>query len=402
MQSIPQRIAEELRVRENQVQAAIDLLDGGATVPFIARYRKEATDGLDDTALRELEVRLLYLRELAQRRDSVLQIIEEMGKLTPQLKAAILAAPTKQELEDIYLPYKQKRRTKGEMAREAGLEPLADQLLADPTQVPLEAAKAFVVPLVPHVEGQDKQPDFSTPQLVLDGVRDILSERWAQLTPLVQDLREWLWANGLLKSSLRSGKDEANAEVAKFRDYFDYDEPIGQVPSHRALAVFRGRAQEVLDVALVQPEPPAPVSAPAPGKAAPVSMAEARIGQHVGWRHQARAADDFLQKCVGWTWRVKLSLSVERDLFGRLREAAEAVAIKVFADNVRDLLLAAPAGPRAVMGLDPGIRTGVKVAVVDATGKLVDTHTVFPHEPRRDWQGALLTLAQLCTKHGVE
>ncbi len=401
MPSIIQRIAEELRVRDNQVQAAVDLLDGGATVPFIARYRKEATDGLDDVALRELEVRLVYLRELEQRRESVLQAIEEMGKLTPQLRAAILGAPTKQELEDLYLPYKQKRRTKGEIAREAGLEPLADQLLADPTQVPLEAAQAFVIPLRPHVEGEDKQPDFSTPQLVLDGVRDLLSERWAQLTPLVQDLREWLWANGLLKSSLRSGKDEANAEVAKFRDYFDYDEPIGQVPSHRALAVFRGRALEVLDLALQQPEPPAPAATS--GKpSSVVSLAEARIGQHVGWRHQGRPADDFLQKCVGWTWRVKLSLTVERDLFGRLREAAEAVAIKVFADNVRDLLLAAPAGPRAVMGLDPGIRTGVKVAVVDATGKLVDTTTVFPHEPRRDWQGSLMTLAQLCHKHNVE
>ncbi|OUM03003.1 Tex family protein [Variovorax sp. JS1663] len=385
MQKITRQLAAEIKVGEHQVKAAVDLLDGGATVPFIARYRKEATGGLDDVQLRELEARLSYLRELEERRAAVLKSIEEQGKLTPELRAAIEAAPTKQELEDLYLPYKPKRRTKGQMAREAGIEPLADKLFADPTLNPAEEAAAFVKPAADGL-------DFSTVQLVLDGVRDILSERWAEDAVLVQGLREWLWAEGLFKSSLMAGKDENNADVAKFRDYFDYDEPIGRVPSHRALAVFRGRAQDILDAKLVLPVEPEP------GKP---SIAEGKIALHLGWSHAGRAADDLLRKCVAWTWRVKLSLSTERDLFARLREEAEKVAIKVFADNLRDLLLAAPAGQRVVMGLDPGIRTGVKVAVVDATGKLVDTATVFPHEPRRDWEGSLHTLGKLCAKHGV-
>ncbi|SDE41880.1 uncharacterized protein SAMN05444679_12242 [Variovorax sp. CF079] len=385
MQKIIRQLAAEIKVGEHQVKAAIDLLDGGATVPFIARYRKEATDGLDDIQLRELEARLSYLRELEERRAAVLKSIEEQGKLTPELRAAIDAAPTKQELEDLYLPYKPKRRTKGQMAREAGIEPLADKLFADPTLNPAEEAAAFVKPAADGL-------DFSTVQLVLDGVRDILSERWAEDAALVQRLREWLWAEGLFKSSLMAGKDENNADIAKFRDYFDYDEPIGRVPSHRALAVFRGRAQDILDAKLVLPVEPEP------GKP---SIAEGKIALHLGWSHAGRPADDLIRKCVAWTWRVKLSLSTERDLFTRLREEAEKVAIKVFADNLRDLLLAAPAGPRVVMGLDPGIRTGVKVAVVDATGKLVDTATVFPHEPRRDWEGSLHTLGKLCAKHGV-
>jgi protein Tex len=398
MLSIVHTIALELGVREAQVQAAVELLDGGATVPFIARYRKEATDGLDDVALRALDTRLGYLRELQQRREAILGAIEEQGKLTPSLRQALDAAVTKQELEDLYLPFKLKRRTKGEMARAAGLEPLADLLLADPTRVPQEEAKAFVVPMVTPVDGADKQPDFSTVQAVLDGVRDLLSERWAEQSVLVQSLRSWLWDNGELKSSLRSGKDENHADVAKFRDYFDYQEPIAKVPSHRALAVFRGRAQEVLDVQLALPQT---ASAPTVGSTSANPLAEARIAQFVGWRHQGRASDDLLAKCVSWTWRVKLSLSTERDLFARLREAAEATAIKVFADNLRDLLLAAPAGPRVVLGLDPGIRTGVKVAVVDPNGKLVDTATVYPHEPRKDWDGALRVLRQLCLRHGV-
>lgn len=385
MQKIIRQLASEIKVGEHQVKAAVDLLDGGATVPFIARYRKEATDGLDDIQLRELEARLSYLRELEDRRAAVLKSIEEQGKLTPELRAAIDAAPTKQELEDLYLPYKPKRRTKGQMAREAGIEPLADKLFADPTLNPAEEAAAFVKPAADGL-------DFSTVPLVLDGVRDILSERWAEDAALVQRLREWLWAEGLFKSSLMAGKDENNADIAKFRDYFDYDEPIGRVPSHRALAVFRGRAQDILDAKLVLPVEPEP------GKP---SIAEGKIALHLGWSHAARPADDLIRKCVAWTWRVKLSLSTERDLFTRLREEAEKVAIKVFADNLRDLLLAAPAGPRVVMGLDPGIRTGVKVAVVDATGKLVDTATVFPHEPRRDWEGSLHTLGKLCAKHGV-
>ncbi|MDD2845170.1 MAG: Tex family protein [Rhodoferax sp.] len=403
MQKIIAQIAQEIRVQAHQVVAAVELLDGGATVPFIARYRKEVTGGLDDIQLRELEARLGYLRELRDRLQTVIKAIDEQGKLTPALLAALHAASTKQELEDLYLPFKLKRRTKGQLAREAGLEPLADALFANPALVPADEALAYVIPMRPVVEGEDKQPDFSTVPAVLDGVRDLLSERWAETPVLVQDLREWLWHEGLLQSKLMAGKDENHADVAKFRDYFDYDEPISRVPSHRALAVFRGRSLDILEAKLVLPEPELPATAAAlKTKATPaVSLAEGRIALKLGWSHQARPADDLIRKCVAWTWRVKLSLSTERDLFARLREDAERVAIKVFADNLRDLLLAAPAGPRVVLGLDPGIRTGVKVAVVDATGKLVDTSTVFPHEPRKDWDGSLHVLAQLCEKHGV-
>ena len=394
MQKIIRQIAAEIKVNEQQVRTAVELLDGGATVPFIARYRKEVTGGLDDIQLRELEYRLGYLRELEDRRDTVLKSIEEQGKLTPVLRAAIDAAATKQDLEDLYLPYKPRRRTKGQIARENGIEPLADALFADPTLVPPDAAAPYV-----NTEKNESGDDFTTVQAVLDGVRDILSERWAEDAPLVQSLRAWLWSEGLLTSKLLAGKDENNPDHAKFRDYFDYDEPIGRVPSHRALAVFRGRALEILDAKLVLPEPPEVTAAAVKGPV--VSLAEGKIAIHLGWSHKARPGDDLLRKCVAWTWRVKLSLSLERDLFTRLREEAEKVAIKVFADNLRDLLLAAPAGPRVVMGLDPGIRTGVKVAVVDATGKLVETATVFPHEPRKDWDGSLHTLAKLSEKHGV-
>jgi protein Tex len=387
MKKIIRQIAAEIRVGEHQVTAAVDLLDGGATVPFVARYRKEATGGLDDVQLRELALRLEYLRELEERRAAVLKSIEEQGKLHSALRAAIEAAPTKQELEDLYQPFKPKRRTKGQIAREAGIEPLADKLFADPSLNPADEAASFVQP----AKGEGGE-DFTTVPAVLDGVRDILSERWAEAPALVGQLREWLWSEGLFKARLMAGKDENNADVAKFRDYFDYAEPIGRVPSHRALAVFRGRQLDVLDAKLVLPVEPEP------GKP---SIAEGKIALHLGWSHQGRAGDDLLRKCVAWTWRVKLSLSTERDLFSRLREEAEKVAIKVFADNLRDLLLAAPAGPRIVMGLDPGIRTGVKVAVVDATGKLVDTATVYPHEPRRDWDGSLHQLEHLCRKHGV-
>ena len=387
MQKILAQLAAEIRIRPDQVKTAVDLLDGGATVPFIARYRKEVTDGLDDIQLRELEARLAYLRELEDRRAAVIKSIQEQGKMTPELLVAIEAAPTKQELEDIYLPFKPKRRTKGMIAREAGLEPLANMLFANPTLDPHAEAQAFVL-----AAGAIEGADFTTTAAVLDGVRDLLSERWAEDASLVQTLREWLWHEGLFKSKLSDGKDENNADVSKFRDYFDYDEPIGRVPSHRALAVFRGRALEMLDAKLVLPVEPEP------GKP---SIAEGKIAMHLGWSHAARPSDDLIRKCVAWTWRVKLSLSTERDLFTRLREDAEKVAIKVFSDNLRDLLLAAPAGPRVVMGLDPGIRTGVKVAVVDATGKLVDTSTVYPHEPRKDWDGSLFTLAKLCEKHKV-
>ena len=387
-------IAADISAHATQVNAAVELLDGGATVPFIARYRKEATGGLDDTQLRTLEERLAYLRELAQRRVAVLASIAEQGKLTQLLANNILAAASKQELEDLYLPYKQKRRTKGQIAIEAGIEPLADKLFADPTLNPQTEAEPFVL-----AEKTAAGDDFSTVAAVLDGVRDILSERWAQDAALVQLLREWLWQEGLFVSQKTDKANENDPETAKFRDYFDYSEPIGRVPSHRALAVFRGRGLELLSASLKLPTEPG-LSDLEAGKAAS-ALAEGRIARHLGWSHQARAADDLLRKAVAWTWKVKLSLSLERDLFQRLREAAEDTAIKVFAANLRDLLLAAPAGQKAVMGLDPGIRTGVKVAVVDSTGKLLETATVYPHEPRRDWNGSLMALAALCQKHGV-
>jgi protein Tex len=382
LDKITLQIAAELKVRPAQVNTAVELLDGGATVPFIARYRKEATDGLDDIQLRELEARLSYLRELEERRAAVLKSIDEQGKLTPELRAAIEAVPTKQELEDLYLPFKPKRRTKGMIAREAGIEPLADKLFADPSLDPAAEAAAFI----------NADAGFADAFAVLDGVRDILSERWAEDATLVGTLREWLWAEGLLQSRLVEGKDGNHADAAKFRDYFDYAEPIRTVPSHRALAVFRGRTQEWLDAKLILDEELQPGK---PG------LAEGRIARHLGWSHAARKGDDLIRKCVAWTWKVKLSLSLERDLFSRLREEAEAVAIKVFADNLRDLLLAAPAGKKVVMGLDPGIRTGVKVAVVSSTGKVLDTHTVYPHEPRCDWEGSLHTLGRLVAQHGV-
>ena len=378
MNKILLQIAAELKVRPAQVNAAVELLDGGATVPFIARYRKEATDGLDDTQLRDLEARLAYLRELEERRAAVLKSIEERGLLTPELRAAIEGTPTKQELEDLYLPFKPKRRTKAMIAREAGIEPLADKLFADPTLDPAAEAAAFI----------NADAGFADAPAVLDGVRDILAERWAEDAALVGMLREWLWAAGLFKSKLMDGKNENDPEVAKFRDYFDYDEPIRTVPSHRALAVFRARTQEVLDAKLVAPD-------------TELALAEGRIAQQLGWSHAQRASDDLIRKTIAWTWKVKLSLSLERDLFARLRGEAERIAIKVFAENLRDLLLAAPAGKRVVMGLDPGIRTGVKVAVVSDTGKVLDTATVYPHEPRKDWDGSIHTLGRLCATHGV-
>jgi protein Tex len=373
------QIAAELKVAPQQVNAAMELFDGGATVPFVARYRKEATGGLDDVQLRELESRLGYLRELAQRRAAVLESINSQGKLTPALQAAIEAAATKQSLEDLYLPFKPKRRTKGMIAREAGIEPLADKLFADPTLQPLAEAAAFV----------NADAGFADAAAVLDGVRDILSERWAEDPAIVGSLREWLWAEGTLRATRVADKDENQPDVAKFRDYFDYAEPIAKVPSHRALAVFRGRTQQVLEARLMPPGD------------ADAAFAEARIAHHLQWQHRSRAADDLIRKTIVWAWKVKLSLSLERDLFARLREAAETVAIKVFAENLRDLLLAAPAGPRVVLGLDPGIRTGVKAAVVADTGKLLDTATVYPHEPRKDWEGSIHTLVRLVATHGV-
>jgi uncharacterized protein len=379
---IARQIAAELQVRPAQVEAAVSLLDAGSTVPFIARYRKEATDGLDDTQLRELEQRLAYLRELQARREVVLASIDEQGRLTPTLREAIEQAATKQVLEDLYLPYKPKRRTKAAIAREAGLEPLADRLLADLALDPLVQAAGFV----------NAEAGFADAPLVLEGVRDLLSERWAEDAVLVGSLREWLWDAGTLRSRLIDGQDPNQPDVARFRDYFEHDEPIARMPSHRALAVFRGRTQGCLDVRLVFDDPAA---------AGEPTLAEGRIARHLGWSAAGRPGDALMRRTISWTWKVKLSLSLERDLFTRLREQAETVAIRVFGDNLRDLLLAAPAGKRIVMGLDPGVRTGVKVAVVDETGKVLETSTVYPHEPRRDWEGSLGALGRLVARHGV-
>ena len=363
-------------------------------MPFIARYRKEATFGLDDVQLRFLEERLTYLRELDQRRGAVLASIKEQGKLTDALALALDRAVSKQEIEDIYAPYKQKRRTKSQIAREAGLQPLADALHGDPTLVPLVEAAKFVN-VGPGVDGAP--PTFTEPQMCLDGARDILSETWAEDATLVGRMREWLWQNGLFESKLVEGKEK---DGDKFRDYFDYAEPIDKVPSHRALAVFRGWLAEALTVKLVQPEAePSPTTAKTGSVFTPC---EGMVANQIQWSHQARAADDWLKRVVSWTWKVKLAPSLERDLFAKLRESAEEVAIKVFGDNVRDLMLAAPAGNKVVMGLDPGIRTGVKVAVVDSTGKVVATSVVYPHEPRKDWDGSLHTLGKLCEAHGVQ
>ncbi len=382
-QPLLQRLARDAAITEKQAAAAVELMDGGATVPFIARYRKEVTDNLDDIQLRFLEERLGYLRELDARRETVLSAINEQGKMTPELAAAIDAADNKQTLEDLYAPYKLKRRTKAQIAREAGLGALVEKILAERDTDPAIAAAQFI----------NAEAGFADAKACLDGARDILSEQWAEDAKLVGALREWLWENALFESLVVEGKEQAGE---KFRDYFAYSEAIAKVPSHRALAVFRGWLTEMLTVKLAQPEPAEPLPAGTP------SACERTIARHVGFVHQARATDDFMQKCVTWTWRVKLSSSLERDLFARLREAAEATAINVFGDNVRDVLLAAPAGAKCIMGLDPGIRTGVKVAVVDATGKVVDFATIYPHEPRKDWDGSLHALTKLVEKHGVQ
>jgi len=382
-ESLIARLARDVAIAPKQAEVAVELLDGGATVPFIARYRKEATNGLDDVQLRFLHERLEYLRELDDRRAAVLASITEQGKLSDELAVAIDRAVTKQELEDLYAPYKQKRRTKAQIAREAGLQPLADALFGNPMLAPLVEAANYLKP----------DAGFADAQACLDGARDILSEQWAEDATLVGKTREYLWQNGLFESKLAEGKEK---DGDKFRDYFEYAEPIGKVPSHRALAVFRGWLAEALTVKLVQP---VPEIAPAAGT---LTVCEGMVASHVAWSHQARPADDWLKRVVSWTWKVKLAPALERDLFARLRESAEEVAIKVFGDNVRDLLLAAPAGNKVVMGLDPGIRTGVKVAVVDATGKVVATSTVYPHEPRKDWDGSLHTLRKLCEAHNVQ
>lgn len=374
-----QRIAEELSVRIQQVAAAVTLLDEGATVPFIARYRKEVTGGLDDTQLRTLEERLTYLRELNDRRSTILDSIRSQGKLTAELELAIQDADTKTLLEDLYLPYKPKRRTKAQIAREAGLEPLADALLDDRNLVPEQAAILYI----------DIDKGVTDVAAALDGARQIIMERVSEDAELLAELRERIWGKGILHSSVASGKE---AEAAKFKDYFDYSEAINKIPSHRALALFRGRNEDLLSITL---------------KPAELDQEEHQLcAQFVSQRLQvtdtSKPADAWLAETARFAWKIKLFTRIDMDLKLRLREAAEHEAIRVFASNLRDLLLAAPAGPKATMGLDPGIRTGVKVAVVDATGKLLATDTIYPHQPKNQWDQSIATLARLIAQHGVQ
>ncbi|MGW4919822.1 Tex family protein, partial [Streptomyces albidoflavus] len=379
--SIESRIAEQLGVRERQVRAAVELLDGGATVPFIARYRKEATEMLDDAQLRTLEERLRYLRELEERRTAVLESVAEQGKLTDELRAAIEAAETKARLEDIYLPFKPKRRTKAQIAKEAGLEPLADGLLGDPSAEPLSAAAAFA----------DPEKGVADAQAALDGARAILAERFSEDADLIGTLRERMWGRGRLAAKVREGQEEAGA---KFSDYFDFAEPFTELPSHRVLAMLRGEKEGVLDLNLEPEEPQADPSAP--------SSYEVEVASRFGIADRGRPGDRWLLDTARWAWRTRIMVHLGIDVRSRLRTAAEDEAVRVFAANLRDLLLAAPAGTRATLGLDPGFRTGVKVAVVDATGKVVATDTVYPHVPRNQWDGSLEKLAALARAHRVE
>ncbi|MFI6488938.1 Tex family protein [Streptomyces sp. NPDC050564] len=378
--SIEGRIAEELGVRERQVKAAVDLLDGGSTVPFIARYRKEATEMLDDAQLRTLEERLRYLRELEERRAAILDSVREQGKLTAEVEAQIRGAETKARLEDIYLPFKPKRRTKAQIAREAGLEPLAEGLLGDPSVDPLAAAAAFV----------DADKGVADPQAALDGARSILTERFSEDADLIGELRERMWVRGRLAAKVRDGKEEAGA---KFADYFDFAEPFKELPSHRILAMLRGEKEEVLDLVL---EPEEPSEQPGP------SSYEGIVAHRFAIADRGRPADKWLTDTVRWAWRTRILVHLGIDLRLRLRTAAEDEAVNVFAANLRDLLLAAPAGTRATLGLDPGFRTGVKVAVVDATGKVVATDVIYPHVPANKWDEAIAKLARLAKEHAVE
>ena len=397
MSSIEHRIATETAARPEQVEAAVQLLDSGATVPFIARYRKEATGGLDDSQLRLLEERLGYLRELEDRRAAVLASIEEQGKLSDELRADILAADNKARLEDLYLPYKPRRRTRAQIAREAGLEPLARALLADPEQLPEQAAAAFV----------DEAKGIADSKAALDGARAILLETFAEDPALVGALRDWLTAKAVIRASVVAGKE---SEGAKFRDYFQHVEPIGSIPSHRLLALFRARNEGVLDLELA-PRPTTPLRSTAsddPGAAldeaaaAGHAEAEGRVARHFDIADRGRAADRWLLETARQAWRIKLHLHLSLDLFGRAREAADAEAIRVFGDNLKDLMMAAPAGPKTVMGLDPGIRTGVKLAVVDGTGKLLGTDVIYPHEPKKLWNESIAQLAAICRRHAVD
>ena len=389
--SIEQRLALELAAKPVQVAAAVALLDEGATVPFIARYRKEVTGGLDDTQLRLLEERLRYLRELEDRRAAIVASIEEQGKMTPALLDAITHAEDKTRLEDLYLPYKPKRRTKAQIAVEAGLLPLADALLANPLLTPETEAAAYIKPAFTTDNGDN--PGVPDAKAALDGARQILMERFAEDATLLQSLREYLNDHGVVESKVVPGKEEAGE---KFADYFDYSETLSTIPSHRALALFRGRREEMLTVTLrLDSEEEKPTWA------SPLNPCESRIAAHFGISQKDRPADKWLIDTVRWAWRVKVFMHLDTELMGKLREQSEIEAINVFARNLKDLLLAAPAGPRATMGLDPGLRTGVKVAVVDATGKVMEYATIYPHQPRNDWDGSLHVLAQLAAKYNV-
>ncbi len=389
--SIEQRLSLELVAKPPQIAAAIALLDEGATVPFISRYRKEATGGLTDIQLRLLEERLGYLRELEDRRATIVAAIEEQGKMTPALLASIMQAEDKTRLEDLYLPFRKKRRTKAQIALEAGLEPLADALLTNPMLQPEEEAGKYLKPAFATEQGDN--PGVEDTKAALEGARQILMERFAEDAVLLQWLREYLLAHGMVESRIVKGKEEAGA---KYADYFDYSEAINTIPSHRALAMFRGRREEILHVALRLDS-----EAEKPKWDAPHNPCEARVAMHFGIKNQNRAADAWLSDTVRWTWRVKSFLHLETELMGALRKRAEAEAIDVFARNLKALLLAAPAGPRVTMGLDPGVRTGVKVAVVDATGKVMDTAVIYPHQPRNDWEGSLHMLEKLAEKYQV-
>ncbi len=388
-QKIVQGIATELGVQARQVAAAVALLDEGATVPFIARYRKEATGSLDDTQLRTLEERLVYLRELEDRRAVILASIEEQGKLTDPLRLAIEAGATKQALEDLYLPYKPRRRTRAQIAREAGLEPLADALLDNPMLDPQAEAARYIKTVA--AAGDVEAINVPDAKAALEGARDILAERFAETADLLAKLRTRLWQEGILASTVIKGKETAEEE--KFRDYYAYSEAIRGIPSHRALALFRGRA---LGVLMLQLGLGAELEAANPHPCATM------IASHFGIADQGRPADSWLLNVCSWTWKIKAHLHLSTELMVQLREAAEAEAIRIFGRNLHDLLLAAPAGPKAVLGLDPGLRTGCKVAVVDATGKLLDTATIYPHAPRNDWDGALALLAKLALQHNIE
>lgn len=389
--TIEQRLALELAAKPAQVASAIALLDEGATVPFISRYRKEATGGLNDIQLRLLEERLHYLRELEERRSTIIASILEQNKMTPALLADILQAEDKTRLEDLYLPYKKKRRTKAQIALEAGLEPLADALLNDPMLLPEEEAGKYLLAAFTTEHGDNL--GISNAKEALDGARQILMERFAEDATLLQSLREYLLEHGIVESKVVEGKEEVGA---KFSDYFAYQEAIQGIPSHRALALFRGRREELLSVALRLDS-----EQEKPKWDAPHNLCEARIAAHFGIKNQSRPADKWLSDTVRWTWRVKSFLHLESEMMNALRERAEIEAINVFARNLKSLLLAAPAGPRVTMGLDPGLRTGVKVAVVDATGKVIDTAVIYPHQPKNDWDASLRALEKLAEKYQV-